>query len=75
MTEALRRADAAEVSLVVLLGHPGYYPRFGFEPARGLGVEPPRALRDEAAFMARRSSAAAPGSCAGRFRFAWGDRW
>jgi putative acetyltransferase len=24
---------------VVVLGHPGYYPRFGFEPARPLGIE------------------------------------
>jgi len=75
VTEALRRADTAGASLVVLLGHPAYYPRFGFEPAQGLGLEPPRELRDEAAFMARRSPAFVPGSCAGRFRFAWGGRW
>ena len=24
---------------MVVLGHPGYYPRFGFEPARPLGIE------------------------------------
>jgi putative acetyltransferase len=26
------------VDAVFLLGHPGYYPRFGFQPARNLGV-------------------------------------
>jgi putative acetyltransferase len=27
--------------VVVLLGHPGYYPRFGFAPGRAQGIEPP----------------------------------
>jgi putative acetyltransferase len=27
---------------VLVLGHPTYYPRFGFEPAAPLGLEPPR---------------------------------
>jgi putative acetyltransferase len=26
--------------VIVLLGHATYYPRFGFEPARALGIEP-----------------------------------
>jgi putative acetyltransferase len=30
------RASGAEV--VVVLGHPGFYPRFGFEPARARGL-------------------------------------
>ncbi len=30
----------ANVDLVVLLGHPAYYPRFGFKPAFGFGFEP-----------------------------------
>jgi putative acetyltransferase len=37
---ALERADARGEPLVVVLGHPTYYPRFGFEPARPLGIEP-----------------------------------
>ena len=36
--EALRHADEAGEPFVVLLGHPAYYPRFGFEPAEPLGV-------------------------------------
>jgi putative acetyltransferase len=37
--EALRLADEAGEPLVLLLGHPAFYPRFGFEPARPLGIE------------------------------------
>jgi len=48
--ELLRRAPAAapQVPLVSVLGHPEYYPRFGFEPARPLGVRPPFDVPDEA---------------------------
>jgi putative acetyltransferase len=33
--------------LVIVVGHPGYYPRFGFQPARAFGLEVPFAVRDE----------------------------
>jgi putative acetyltransferase len=39
MRAALARAAESSAGLVVLVGHPGYYPRFGFEPARALGLE------------------------------------
>ena len=39
--DGLRRAAATPFALVVVLGHPGYYPRFGFEPAAGYGVRAP----------------------------------
>jgi putative acetyltransferase len=39
--EALHRAAATDFPIVVLLGHPTYYPRFGFEPATELGVDAP----------------------------------
>ncbi|MDQ3978649.1 MAG: N-acetyltransferase [Actinomycetota bacterium] len=38
---ALARAEARREPLVVVLGHPRYYTRFGFEPARPHGIEPP----------------------------------
>ena len=38
MTEVLRRAEAAGLPLIVLLGDPGYYGRFGFEPSGPLGI-------------------------------------
>jgi hypothetical protein len=30
-----------------LLGSESYYPRFGFQPARSIGIEPPGAWPDE----------------------------
>ena len=43
--ELARRTD---YPLVVVLGHPQYYPRFGFERARPLGIETPYDVPDEA---------------------------
>ena len=55
-------------SFVVVLGHRHYYPRFGFQPGRPLGVvyEPV----DSPAFMVRRLRAYDP-SWRGQFRFGW----
>jgi putative acetyltransferase len=36
--EGLRRIDAQGCPYVVVLGHPDYYPRFGFQPAAPRGV-------------------------------------
>jgi putative acetyltransferase len=44
--EALRLADEAGEPVVLLLGHPGYYPRFGFEPATPLGILAPGEFGD-----------------------------
>lgn len=44
----LERARETRYPLVVVLGHPGYYPRFGFESARDYGVESPYEAPDEA---------------------------
>ena len=38
VSEALHRAQATRFPLVVVLGHAGYYPRFGFRPGADLGV-------------------------------------
>ncbi|MEW2554502.1 N-acetyltransferase [Streptomyces zhihengii] len=43
--------DAARTrgeNLVLVLGHPDYYPRFGFTPASGFGVRAPFDVPDEA---------------------------
>jgi predicted N-acetyltransferase YhbS len=50
--EALARAARTEHPLVVVVGHPGYYPRFGFRPAREHGIEPPFDLPGEAWMIA-----------------------
>ncbi|MFC4493076.1 GNAT family N-acetyltransferase [Streptomyces ovatisporus] len=38
---ALEAARAAGERAVVVLGHPPYYPRFGFTPCSGFGIAPP----------------------------------
>lgn len=50
--EALARADALGEPLVVVLGHPEYYPRFGFRPSHELGIERPHREIPQDAFMA-----------------------
>ncbi|MCK7625204.1 N-acetyltransferase [Streptomyces sp. RS10V-4] len=45
---ALDAARAKGESLVVVLGHPGYYPRFGFAPASRFGIRAPFDVPDEA---------------------------
>lgn len=46
----LQAAAALGHALVVVVGHPEYYPRFGFVPARAAGLEVPFPVSD-AAFM------------------------
>jgi putative acetyltransferase len=68
MHAVLGAADALDEPLVVLLGHPGYYPRFGFRPAAALGIEP-EVPEWGAAFQARPLTAYRP-ELRGRFRYA-----
>jgi putative acetyltransferase len=51
--QSMRKAALTDFPLVSVLGHPEYYPRFGFEPARPLGLDPPFDVPDEA-WMARK---------------------
>ena len=80
MREAIARANATGYPLIGLLGHPAYYPRFGFEPAEAtFGITtkydaPPEAWmalalpayepRSAAASATPKPSADATGSCA-----------
>ena len=68
MDALLAAADAADVPLVGLLGSPRYYNRFGFRPAKELGVIPPEPDWGDA-FQARPLTAY-EASVAGRFRYA-----
>ncbi|MEV8639030.1 N-acetyltransferase [Streptosporangium sp. NPDC051023] len=45
---ALEAARAMGENLVVVLGHAGYYPRFGFTPASRFGIRAPFEVPDEA---------------------------
>jgi putative acetyltransferase len=47
MRAAIEVAKERELPLIALLGHATYYPRFGFEPARAIGIEPPRPWPDD----------------------------
>jgi predicted N-acetyltransferase YhbS len=68
MSELIRRAD--ELPLVVLLGNPKYYHRFGFEPAGPLGITYPPAGPDSPHFQVRRLSSYAP-EFQGEYTYAW----
>lgn len=72
MREVLSRAERAGARLVLLLGDPGYYQRFGFEPAGAYGiVHPPGALNDPH-FMIRRLGPLGEG-WRGAFAYCWED--
>lgn len=68
MNALLTAADAADVPMVVLLGSPQYYDRFGFRPARELGVISPEPRWGQA-FQARPLTAYTP-AVAGQFQYA-----
>ena len=70
MEALLAAADAAKVPLVALLGAPEYYRRFGFRPARELGVIPPEPEWGDG-FQVRPLHAYTE-SVAGRFQYAPG---
>jgi putative acetyltransferase len=53
MSAAIGLAVARAVPALVLLGQPEYYPRFGFGPARTVGLLPPADAWPDAAWMAR----------------------
>ena len=58
--EGLLRAERRGESLVVVEGHPGYYPRFGFERASLHGIEKASSRVPSEAFMVRRLSSYDP---------------
>jgi putative acetyltransferase len=68
MDALLAAADAADVPMIVLLGSPQYYSRFGFRPAQELGVIPPEPRWGDA-FQARPLTAYTP-AVAGPFQYA-----
>ncbi|HVA02673.1 MAG TPA: N-acetyltransferase [Acidimicrobiales bacterium] len=73
MTELLRRAEAAGLPLIVLLGNPGYYERFGFEPSGPLGVTYRPVGEGNPHFLVRRL-ADYDSSYRGDFTYCWEQR-
>jgi len=70
MSELLRRAELADLPLVVVLGNPAYYGRFGFEPSGPLGVSYPPVGPGNPNFQVRRFSHYDP-SYRGEFAYCW----
>ncbi len=70
MRELLAHADAGHLPLVVLLGNPRYYERFGFEPAAGHGVSYAPVGEGNPHFQVCRLSADDP-SWRGSFTYCW----
>lgn len=54
MTELIARAQTARLPLLVLLGSPAYYGRFGFEPSGPLAITYLVVGPDHPDFMVRR---------------------
>jgi putative acetyltransferase len=69
MREAIRRAELTHYPLIALLGHPAYYPRFGFKPAAATYGITTKYDAPPEAWMARPLPAYAP-HIRGRFRYA-----
>jgi predicted N-acetyltransferase YhbS len=70
MAELLARARVAGWPIVMVLGDPGYYERFGFEPAGPLGIYYCPVGRDDPHFQVCRL--ATPDlSLRGEFRYCW----
>lgn len=65
---ALDACRAAGVDAVVVLGHPAYYPRFGFVPASRFGLR--SIYTDGDAFMAVELRPRALAGCTGLIRYA-----
>jgi len=70
MTRIIRIGESDSFPLFVLLGDPGYYRRFGFEPAGRFGVWHQPAGRDNPHFMLRRFPSFS-GCPPGQYRYAW----
>jgi putative acetyltransferase len=68
VTEGLQRLSDAGVDLVFVLGHPAYYPRFGFSAAgvRGFEAPYPVAQQNAGAWMVRELHPGVIGSTTGQ---------
>lgn len=63
--EECRRLDCAAI---VVLGHPGYYPRFGFEPAARFGFSSEYGVPEDT-FMALELQPGCLGGASGKIRY------
>ena len=73
MQELIARADADRWQLLLLLGDPAYYERFGFEPTGKLGITYAALGGDDPHFQARKL-ARYDASLRGTFTYCWETR-
>lgn len=68
--DGLERLQSVGVNLVFVLGHPGYYSKFGFRPAGALGFDATHPLKPHQAdaWMVRELAPGVIGSVRGRVR-------
>jgi putative acetyltransferase len=70
MNKLLRGAEEIGEPLLVLLGLPAYYGRFGFEAARQLGIDCPSVGFGNPHFLIRKLATYSP-QYRGEFRYCW----
>jgi putative acetyltransferase len=70
MTALISVAEDRHWPLLVLLGNPAYYERFGFEAAGPLGVDYPPVGAGNRHFQARRLTSYRP-ALRGEFTYCW----
>jgi putative acetyltransferase len=70
MTEVLRQAEEIGDPLLLLLGVPEYYGRFGFETAGPLGIEYPPVGSANPHFLIRKLATYSP-DYRGEFTYCW----
>ncbi len=70
--EGLKQLASSGVELVFVLGHPGYYPKFGFRPAAVLGYDAPYPIpaEHEDAWMVQELQPGTIGSVRGKIECA-----
>ena len=69
MLELIDRADASGLDMVLVLGDPAYYERFGFEPAGPMGVHPLSGA--ESRYFQMRRLSAYTDDLRGSFAYSW----
>jgi len=70
MRELIRRSEEAGIPLLVVLGDPDYYSKFGFEQASEFGIHYPPVGAGNPHFMVRRLEAFDP-DLHGAFTYCW----
>ena len=66
--EGIRRCEEAGYDAVVVLGHPEYYPRFGFSPSMNYGIRSEYDVPDEV-FMVKELKEGVLADCKGTVKY------